>query len=113
MKKMTWVFVVMMLVVSSAHAEKPAIYNMLTNLHGNIKFNVPTSSDTYIPMVINIDGTARDDLGGRRSVSIIKEVGEETEVKLEGKNLHDALPLWAQPLLKNLYLSAIGDDISQ
>ena len=108
------------LLTTLVFAAKPTSYIKLTNLHGNINFNVANteivdgnSVTTYIPMVVNLDCLAETADGGRKGVRVTKNVGTPTEEKLEGKDLYDALPVWAQPLLKDLYLEAINENVEQ
>lgn len=105
--------VLIVAIASMGYCAKPTSYITITNLHGNINFNVQDENDEYIPMVINVDGVAKTAEDGRKGVSITKEIGTPSPTKLEGKDLYDALPAWAQPALKDLYLEAIDEDVSQ
>lgn len=92
-------------------------YDILDNLHGNINFNVPRSditsgNTTYIPMVVNLDGTAKTSDGGKKGVKVIREIGSVSNTTLEGKDLYLALPTWARPMLKELYQEAIDLDVT-
>ena len=116
MKKLILIAVSLIMFSVSAFADKPTSYVELETIHGNINFNVSTKvgEDTkYIPLVINLDGVAVTSDGGRRGVRIIKTIGTLTDVPLKGKDLYNAMPSWAKPALKELYLEAINADVTQ
>lgn len=118
MKRLICVLVALTVVLLAvpAFADKPTTYTELTKIHGNILFNVivrgPGEEIKYMPMVVNLDGVAKTQDGGLKGVKVIKTVGTLSDTPLYGKDLYDALPTLVQPLLKDLYLEALAEDVN-
>jgi len=112
MRKLIIITVLAMSLGGICKAGKPTNYDNVDNIHGNIRFNVEISSWQFSPMVVNLDGTAITDDGGRRGIRVEKNVGTSTTTILIGKDLYRELPTWARPLLKELYQEALDEDLS-
>ena len=97
-------------------------WNTIKKPHGNLSFNVNVGTEEdpdYYPLQVKLDlPVVTADGKGKKQVEIIKNVGTNqptpfvfsTEQGL--RDVHAALPSWAQLAFKEAVLEAVNTDLS-
>lgn len=96
-----------------AKADKPTNYVKCGRVTMEIEFNVEDEDSLYVPIRVNADAPVYTEDGGLKRMRVWRDYGTPAEDRYTMKQIYQLLPAQLQTVLKDLYLEAINEDVSQ